>query len=106
LDQLRREKEERERELEDENSELKGELAKLRAEMDAVLKELQTIVDSKLGLELEIAAYRKLLEGEESRYVATSVSIVSQCRQFTLDAVARPASQCRPRAYVLPMSLI
>ena len=72
LEQLRREKEERERELEDENAELKGELAKLRAEMDAVLKELQTIVDSKLGLELEIAAYRKLLEGEESRYVVTS----------------------------------
>ena len=39
--------------------------------MDAVLKELQTIVDAKLGLELEIAAYRKLLEGEEARYVAT-----------------------------------
>jgi len=72
LEQLRREKEERERELEDENTELKGELAKLRAEMDAVLKELQTIVDSKLGLELEIAAYRKLLEGEESRYAVTS----------------------------------
>jgi len=69
LEQLRREKEDRERELEDENTELKGELAKLRAEMDAVLKELQTIVDSKLGLELEIAAYRKLLEGEETRYV-------------------------------------
>jgi len=72
LEQLRREKEDRERELEDENTELKGELAKLRAEMDAVLKELQTIVDSKLGLELEIAAYRKLLEGEESRYVRTA----------------------------------
>jgi len=46
---------------------LKGELAKIRAEMDAVLKELQTIIDTKLGLELEIAAYRKLLEGEEAR---------------------------------------
>jgi len=77
LEQLRREKEERERELEDENAELKGELAKLRAEMDAVLKELQTIVDSKLGLELEIAAYRKLLEGEESRYVVTSIGRLS-----------------------------
>ena len=69
LEQLRREKEQRERELEDENAELKGELAKLRAEMDAVLKELQTIIDTKLGLELEIAAYRKLLEGEEARSV-------------------------------------
>jgi intermediate filament protein if len=67
LDALRREKEQRERELEEENHELKEEIAKLRAEMEAVLKELQDIMDSKLGLELEIAAYRKLLEGEENR---------------------------------------
>ena len=37
--------------------------------MEAILKELQEIMDTKLGLELEIAAYRKLLEGEENRYV-------------------------------------
>lgn len=67
LENLKREKEEKERELETENNEHKMELAKLRAEMEAILRELQCIVDSKLGLELEIAAYRKLLEGEESR---------------------------------------
>jgi intermediate filament protein if len=67
LDALRREKEDRERDLEGENLELKGDVAKLRAEMEAMLKELEHIVDTKLGLELEIAAYRKLLEGEESR---------------------------------------
>ena len=44
-------------------------MAKLRAEMEAILKELQDIMDTKLGLELEIAAYRKLLEGEENRSV-------------------------------------
>ena len=43
-------------------------MAKLRAEMEAILKELQDLMDTKLGLELEIAAYRKLLEGEENRY--------------------------------------
>jgi len=39
--------------------------------MEAILKELQDIMDTKLGLELEIAAYRKLLEGEENRLVLT-----------------------------------
>ena len=36
------------------------------------MKELQDLTDTKLGLELEIAAYRKLLEGEESRLVVAS----------------------------------
>jgi len=67
LNSVKREKEERERELEDENNELKSEVAKLRAEMEGILNELQHIMDTKLGLELEIAAYRKLLEGEENR---------------------------------------
>jgi len=67
LEALRREKEERERELEEENMTLKGDVAKLRAEMEAMLKELERIIDTKLGLELEIAAYRRLLEGEENR---------------------------------------
>jgi intermediate filament protein if len=67
LENLHREKEERERELENENSELKGNVAKMRAELEAIMKELQDLMDTKLGLELEIAAYRKLLEGEEDR---------------------------------------
>jgi intermediate filament protein if len=67
LDALKREKEERERRLTDENGDLKSEVLKLRAEMEAIMKELERISDSKLGLELEIAAYRKLLEGEENR---------------------------------------
>merc|ERR1719187_2538904 len=64
---MRRDFEEKEREYEAENTELKNEVVKLRAEMEAILKELQDLMDTKLGLELEIAAYRKLLEGEENR---------------------------------------
>ncbi|CAG5134415.1 unnamed protein product, partial [Candidula unifasciata] len=46
---------------------MKEELNKLRAELEAMLIELQILMDAKLSLELEIAAYRKLLEGEETR---------------------------------------
>ena len=50
-------------------TQLREEISKLRAEMEGILSELQTIMDVKLSLELEIAAYRKLLEGEENRSV-------------------------------------
>jgi len=70
LDGLKREngeKDERVRELQNENLELRSEVAKLRAEMEAMLNELEHIRDTKLGMELEIIAYRQLLEGEETR---------------------------------------
>jgi len=70
LDDLRAEKEERERELLDEGAQLQENVAKMRAELEAIMKELQDLMDTKLGLELEIAAYRKLLEGEENRSAA------------------------------------
>ena len=68
-ERLRRELEDKEREYETDTTLLKNDLATTRAEMEAILKELQDLLDTKLGLELEIAAYRKLLEGEENRYV-------------------------------------
>ena len=46
---------------------LKNGVVQLRAELVAILKELQSIMDTKLGLELEIATYRKLLGGEKNR---------------------------------------
>lgn len=64
---LRREYEEKERQWESQNAELTSEVWKLRGEMEAILQELQDLMETKLGLELEIAAYRKLLEGEENR---------------------------------------
>ncbi|ESP04830.1 hypothetical protein LOTGIDRAFT_109284 [Lottia gigantea] len=47
--------------------------ARLTAEMESVLAELQQIMDAKLSLELEIACYRQLLEGEENRLGMKSI---------------------------------
>lgn len=66
----------REKELERENDQLKTDVTKLRAEIDSVMRELQHIMDSKISLEMEISAYRKLLEGEEHRWpIALSLSL-------------------------------
>ncbi|XP_052831305.1 70 kDa neurofilament protein isoform X1 [Octopus bimaculoides] len=59
-----------------------SEISGLRAELEAMLKELQDLMDAKLSLELEIAAYRKLLEGEESRMT----SFVSNIGGFQTEA--------------------
>jgi len=65
---LRRSKADGERELEAENTLLRTESNGLKMEMDSIVKELQDIINTKMSLELEIAAYRKLLESEENRY--------------------------------------
>lgn len=70
---LLREMEAKEHEHTLEVNQLKDEMNKLRAEMESMLVELQTLMDAKLSLELEIAAYRKLLECEESRVGLRSV---------------------------------
>ena len=85
LDDLRAEKEERERQLQDENADLQGNVAKMRAELEAIMKELQDLMDTKLGLELEIAAYRKLLEGEENRCATRHRPVGDETYTRTLD---------------------
>lgn len=66
---ITRELEEIRREQEMEKLSITSEVSETRYELSTVIEELKTLLDAKLSLELEIAAYRKLLEYEESRLV-------------------------------------
>merc|ERR1739838_362190 len=56
-----------EKQFASERAEMEGEIASLRAQLAAQILELKELMDSKLALDAEIATYRRLLQGEESR---------------------------------------
>ncbi|XP_063423083.1 70 kDa neurofilament protein-like isoform X4 [Mytilus trossulus] len=71
---------------------LKEEITNLRSEMEAILVELQSLMDAKLSLELEIAAYRKLLESEESSDLFNRVGMRNVIEQ-SMNTQSRGAAQ-------------
>ncbi|XP_006904634.1 keratin, type II cuticular Hb4 isoform X2 [Pteropus alecto] len=59
-------------------AELEAALQKAKQDMACLLKEYQEVMNSKLGLDIEIATYRRLLEGEEHR-LCEGVGAVNVC---------------------------
>lgn len=49
--------------------ELEAALLRTKQDMARQVREYQSLMNIKLALDIEIATYRKLLEGEESRWV-------------------------------------
>ncbi|VFV38649.1 type ii cuticular hb5 [Lynx pardinus] len=61
-------------------AELEAALQKAKQDMACLLKEYQEVMNSKLGLDIEIATYRRLLEGEEHSITVMAPDSCAPCQ--------------------------
>lgn len=88
---------------------LEAEIERLNAEMEHQMKQYQDLMDTKVSLDLEIAAYDKLLRGEEQRLnITASPNTSSQSTSqsvLTSQSFRRAPSRSKRRRIVLEESL-